>query len=177
MFRTLHSRTLAIFGLLALLFGLAVWYGSLGPAPALGDYPDQEHLATDYNYYLDSQVTVSGRIVTTDPVTIVAEYGADDTIQLTIVDLAVSPSVGDKLRVYGIVKPDQSIRAINAFTVPQRGLGYTWTVSFLAGLWVLARLIRYWQFDPTDWTLTTRHTPILSHYLTRIRTHIPYIRD
>lgn len=156
MLTTVRGRLGLLLTLVALLFGLAVWYGSLAPAPALGAYPSQEHLATDYDRYLGERVTVDGSVQTTDPVTITAEYGAGQTIRLTVTGLSTSVSEGETLRVYGVVEPDSTIRAINAFTVPRRGLWYTWTVSFVAGLWVLGRIIRYWKLDTGDWTLEPR---------------------
>lgn len=177
MVRTVYIRALAILGLLVVLGGLAAWYGSLGPAPGLGAYPSQEDLATDADRYLGTHVSVGGQVVTTDPVTIRAEYGAGETIRLTITDLAVTPAEGDHLRVYGVVEADRTIRAHNAFTVPQWGRWYTWSVSFLAGLWVLTRIIRYWRLDGTEWTLTPRDTPWTPRLLDRIRTSIHAIRD
>lgn len=156
MLTTVRARLGLLLTLVALLFGLAVWYGSLAPAPAFGAYPNQEHLATDYDRYLGERVSVDGFVQTTDPVTITAEYGAGHTIRLTITGLSISVSEGENLRVYGVVEPDSTIRTINAFTVPRRGLWYTWTVSFVAGLWVFGRIVRHWKLDTVGWTLEPR---------------------
>ena len=114
MLTIVRSRGIAVLGLLALLFGLAVWFGSLGPAPALGAYPDEENLGEEYSDYLGERVTVTGWVIATDPVVIRAEYGADEAIQLTITDLSITATEGDRLRVYDVVTPDQTIRANNA---------------------------------------------------------------
>lgn len=172
MFTTVWSRIIAVLTLVALLFGLAVWYGSLAPAPALGAYPNQEELGTNYEQYLGERVTVGGRVVDTDPVTIRATYGAGDHIQMTVTDLDSTPTEGDSMRVYGVATPDQTIRAINAVAVPQWGRWYTWSVSFLAGLWVLVRLGRSWRLETADWTLTPRETRWTPPLIDRLRTHI-----
>lgn len=177
MLTTIRGRTIAILSLLALLGGLCVWYGALAPAPALGDHPDEDQLATDADRYLGAQVTVSGRVVATDPVTIRAEVGADETMHLTITDLASTPTVGAQFRVYGIVEDHRTVRARNAVAVPRWGHWYTWSVSFLAGLWVLARILRHWRLDPTDWTLQPRETPWTPPLYNRLQTYLRHVRD
>jgi hypothetical protein len=172
-----RSRPLAFIVLLALLVGLAIWYGSLTPAPALGAYPDVEDLATSSDQYRGETVEVGGRVVDTTPVTIRVEYGASTTDRFTVTDLSVTPVEGEKLRVYGVVEDDQTIQAVNAFTVPPQGQWYAWGTSFLAGLWVLARLIRQWQLDRTNWTLNRRETAVTPQLVKHIRTHIHRTRD
>lgn len=155
-----RRRAIAIVGLVALLGGLAIWYGSLAPAPALGAYPDQDQLATDYEQYRGDHVSLSGHVVDTNPVLIVTTTDTGAAIRLTVTELSIRVTEGDELRVYGVVEADHTIRAIRAFTVPPSGQWYAWTVSFLAGIWVLARLIRYWHIDSTDWTLARRETAL-----------------
>jgi len=175
MFGTVRGRAITILGLLAVLFGLAVWYGSLGPAPELGAYPNHEHLGQDYGQYLGAEVTVTGRVIATDPVTISADDGDGDTFQLTVTELALTPAEGEKLRVYGVAEPDHTIRAKNAFTVPQSGSWYAWSVSFLAGLWVLARIGRHWRLDLATGTLEPRETPLQRPLVERLRTTLNYV--
>ena len=160
MVTTVRRRAVIILVLLVFLFGLAVWYGSLGPAPGLGDYPGEYQLATDYEQYLGERVTVGGPIVATDPVTIRTPTDTGAPLRLTVTDLSISVDEGEELRVYGVVEPDHTIRAINAVSVPQSGHWYAWSVSFLAGLWVLGRLVRYWRLDRRTWTLTPREVPL-----------------
>lgn len=156
----LVTRLATVLGLLALLFGLGVWYGSLAPAPDLGAYPEQEDLAADYPRYVGEYATVDGRVIATEPVTIAAEYGGGEPLELRIVGLSTSVEAGDHLRVYGLVEPDRTIRAANAFTVPRTGRLYMVAVSFLAGLWVLGRILRQWRLDRATWALVPddRHT-------------------
>lgn len=156
-----RRRAIAIVGLVALLGGLAVWYGSLAPAPALGDYPDQNDLATDYERYLGEEVSLGGRVVDTDPPIIVTTTETGAPMRLTVTDLTIRVTEGEELRVYGVVEPDRTIRAKRAFTISQSGHWYAWLVSFLAGIWVLGRFSRYWCIESTDWTLARRHPPLV----------------
>lgn len=148
--------------LVVLLFGLAIWFGSLGPAPALGDYPDPSDLGAQYDRYLGDRATVSDVVRTTDPVTIHPTYGAGDSLVLEITDLPFTVNEGDTLRVFGVVEPEHTIRTIHAFTVPRSGLLYTWSISFVAGLWVLGRLLRQWRLTG-DLTLERRVSAQFQH--------------
>lgn len=177
MFTTVRSRVAVVVGLVALLFGLAAWFGSLGPAPELGSYPSETHLAADYERYLGERVTVDGRVVDTAPVTIVAEYGAGGHVRLTITDLSMDVTEGERLRVHGVAERDYTVRAIDAISVPQSGRWYAWTVSFLAGLWVLGRLVRYWRLDTAEWTLRPRESPLTTPVLDRLRSNSYHRRD
>lgn len=146
--------------LLVTLLVLMVWFGSLAPAPALGDYPGTDQLATNADQYRGEHVVVSGTVRTTEPVTIAAEYGTGRTIQLTIAGLTIPVTTGDHLRVYGVVTSDRTIHAHGAFTVPRRGYWYTYIVSLLAGCWVLARIGRDWYINTHTWTLEPRASPL-----------------
>jgi len=162
MLRSPRARLLAVLVLLAALFGLVVWQGALEPAPEAGAYPRSEKLTEEYDRYLGEEVSVDGRIVETDPVVIEAEYGIDESIRLTVVGLDADVEVeeGAVLRVFGVVEPDRTVSASNAFTVPTSGLWYSWTVSFLAGLWVLGRVVRHFRFDREAWGLVPRERPL-----------------
>jgi hypothetical protein len=48
---------------------------------------------------------------------------------------------------FGTLTDSETIRASNSFAVPPSGAVYTYSISFLAGLWVLVRLVRQWRFD------------------------------
>lgn len=155
--------------LLGILFGLMVWFGTLPPSPERGAYPTAEDLGTDYDRYVGERVAVSGIVVETSPVIIASKYAPGETLRLTITDLSVDVMKGNQLRVYGVARPDHTIRATNAVVNPKVGQWYTWSVSFLAGLWVLGRIIRYWRFNRTAWTLEPREIPLVRHVDERIR--------
>lgn len=144
--------------LLGLLCGLGVWFGSLEPDPSVGAYPGAEELGTDYDRHVGERATVSGRIVSTEPVVIVDEYGLREELQLRVVGLDEEVMVreGDHLQVFGVVEADRTVRALNAVYVPNSGRLYMFSVSFLAGIWVLGRLVRHWRLDRGAWALRPR---------------------
>lgn len=157
-----RTRAAVAFLLLCALFGLTVFHGTLEPEPSMGAFAGQEDLGDDYDRYLGERVSVEGWIVETDPAVIEAEYGVDSVLRLRIVGLdgSIRISEGKLLRVYGVVEGDRTIRALNAFAVPRSAMWYTWSISFLAGLWVLGRIVRYWRVDRAAWSLRRRSRPL-----------------
>ncbi|WP_411964474.1 hypothetical protein [Haloferax sp. YSMS24] len=164
-------RLVGIVILLGCLFGLMVWFGSLTPAPEVGAYPGEEQLGTNYDAWTGDKASLTGTIVDTDPLTISAEYGTVEHVQLQVSGADVQAQEGDRLAVYGVVEPDHTIRTLNAYTVPSANYPYMYTVSFLAGLWVLGRLVRTWRIDWETWSLEPRTDPLrLSNVATRSQT-------
>lgn len=155
-------RGLALLVLLGALFGLLVWYGSLEPDPSVWALPGPEELGHDYGRYVGDRVAVSGRVVETDPIVIAAQYDVNNVIRLRLVGLedSVTVSEGARLNVYGVVEPDHTVRVLNVVQVPARGVWYTYTISFLAGLWVLGRIVRYWEVDLGELALRRRSAPL-----------------
>lgn len=147
---SIQRRVLIVVGLLLVLFGLCVWYGSLGPAPELGAYPDSDDVGATPDPYVGSPVEISGQVVATDPVQIRLEYGADRHRRVTVTGLETTVDPGDELRVFGTLTDAATVEAAAAFTVPPSGFAYTYLVSFAAGVWVLGRIVTGWQFDATD---------------------------
>lgn len=155
-----YARLGAVVVLLGLLGGLTVWAGTLGPTPEVGAYPSQDDLVQEYDRYLGQRAVVDGTVISTTPFMIDATADTGETMRLTIVDLDIAVERGEIVRVYGIVEADATIRALNAYTVSRHGLWYTWTVSFLAGLWVLTRIVRQWRIDSDRWALEPRPTSL-----------------
>lgn len=153
-------RLAGIVVLLGCLLGLTIWFGSLASAPEVGAYPDEDQLGTDYDSWVGKEASLTGTVVDTDPLTIVAEYGTDSQIRLRISDTAVDARQGDRLAVFGVVEPNHTVRALNAYTIPPANYLYMYVVSFLAGLWVLGRLVRTWRLDWETWSLVPRITPL-----------------
>lgn len=154
-------RGVLLVGLLGALLGLAVWHGSLAPDPALGAYPGAEQVGTDYDRYVGEQVSVWGLVVDTNPVVIEMGYGVKQAMRLRLIGLDPSVAVteGDRLVVFGLLQPDRTVRVLNAVPVAGWGVPYTYTVSFLAGLWVLGRIVQYWRVDAGAWVLRRRSAP------------------
>ncbi|WP_416840388.1 hypothetical protein [Haloferax sp. DFSO52] len=153
-------RLVAILVLLGCLLGLMIWFGSLAPDPAVGAYPSTTELGIEYDVWVGEQASLTGTVIETDPLTIVAEYGSGEQVRLKVTGAAIDAQQGDTLAVYGVVEPNHTIRALNAYTIPASNYLYMYVVSFLAGVWVLGRLIRTWRIDWGSWSLEPRAKPL-----------------
>lgn len=154
------SRGLVVLLLLGLLGSLLV-YGGIDrpPAPELGDYPGIEAIGESPERYQGQAVLVAGSVVATEPVVIRAEDGTGagiEPIDLTISAVGIPVERGDHLQVFGVLVDARRVQATNVVVVPRTGLWYTWTVSFLAGLWVLARISSHWRVDSETAALVPR---------------------
>ena len=156
----LLRRALLVCVLFAVLFGTFVAYGSLDPAPERNVYPDHRDLADDYDSYVGDRVVVSGEVLSTDPLVVAAGDGRGGTVEYRIVRTSKRPAVGESLRVFGVARADRTVAARDGFVVGDGGSTYAVGISALAGLWVLARLVRRWRLDldaglvPRDRTLS-----------------------
>lgn len=156
---TPQSRLGVVGILLGLLFGLCIWYGSLAPAPQMGDYPGNEELASGFDQYVGQRVAVSGVVQSRQPTTITVTAGPE-SFDIRIKNAPSEVATGDFLRVFGIVQSGHTVRVTNAVVVSQRGLWYTWLISFLASLWIAGRVVRYWRLDTEQWVLKPRDSPL-----------------
>jgi len=138
-------RRIVLLGVLvAALFGLAVWYGSTPLSFEGGRFPSTGSLAGNYDDLVGERVVVTGRVVATDPVVLHASSG-QWTITLRIEGLDRHVEPGDRIQVFGVLEPDNTVRSINSVVAGART--YAWSVSFVAGVWVLVRGIVHWQYD------------------------------
>lgn len=140
-------RGLGVIAVIVILLGLCVWFGALAPAPTLGAYPDSDTVGQTPSAYVGSVVEISGRVVHTEPVVIELASRPDSRL-LAVTDLTTPVVEGETLRVFGTMTGPGTVSATAAFTVPRSGFVYTYVVSFLAGLWVLSRLLGQWRFAP-----------------------------
>lgn len=152
------QRLVVVAVLLACLGGSLVAYGTLEPRPDRGIYPDGPAVAADGERYVGERVLVSGPVVTREPTTIRLQSGDGETVRL-VVDTAHDPAVGDGLTVFGVLRPGGRLDARDAFVVDESGLTYTYSVSAVAGLWVLGRLVRGWRLDDSL-ALVPRERPL-----------------
>jgi hypothetical protein len=161
MLRTPSSRLLAILVLFALLFGLFVLSGASEPDPDQHAYPDGDHLALEYDTYVGEHADVSGGVVSTDPVVI--ETGPPgEGIALTVEGVDEPVEEGQALRAFGEVQEGQVLAAEETLVREPWELAYMYVVSFLAGLWVLVRLLRGWRIEWSDLGLEPREGPVRS---------------
>jgi hypothetical protein len=120
------------------------------PAPELGVYPGADDIAQQPEEYQNQQVSFVGQIVSTDPVTVRAEYETDtgiESIRVELTDIETPVDRDDRLQVFGVLTTPRIVRTTNVVVAPQTGLWYAWITSFVAGLWVLARILRHWTLD------------------------------
>jgi hypothetical protein len=119
--------------------------------------PGDEEISESPDQYLGERVEIGGIVSETSPLTVQLTH-VDYHVRVTGTEL--EPAVGDKIRVYGTLTGSRMITAENAFVVPQRGRWYAWGISFLAGLWVLSRLVRHWTIDRSTLGFQPRAKPL-----------------
>jgi hypothetical protein len=178
MLETRARRALAVLILLVVLAGAAFQFGTVGADPRLGAYPGGDTLGADTAQYVGEAVEVDGTVVRTDPVVLSVGYARWDgeryrtgtaRYRITGLDRTVRP--GQAVEVYGTVQPDGSIRASESVVVPVGNLRYMYLVSFLAGLWVLTRIVRGWTVAWDEFALRRRSRPLrAADVLDRVRT-------
>ncbi|MFC6874552.1 hypothetical protein [Halobellus marinus] len=121
--------------------------------------PDEEEFLEAPQEYLGDRVETQGIVRETAPI-VIHTRTTSGTHRVTILRTSIDPDRGDKIRVYGTPTAPNTIQATNAFVVPPRGRWYAWGISFLAGLWVLARLIRQWTVDRSTLGFQPREEPL-----------------
>lgn len=149
------SRLLALALLGGVLLVLLMAAGTLTPASELHHYPDADDLSQDYAAHQGERVEVSGTIVRTDPVVIEVD-DADRRPTLTVTNVTEPVAVGQELRVFGTARPNETIAAHETVIVSPWETYYMWTVSFVAGVWVLVRFLRGWRFDRSTLSFASR---------------------
>lgn len=161
------GRLVGVAFLLIVLVGVCVGFGIQTAVTAGGPLPGQDQLAYDYDAYVGDEAEVSGIVINTEPVVLAAEYqyfaeGQRYRGVLTITIRGVSEPVaeGDIMQVAGTVEEGQALTARNAVAVPNRNVWYMYTVSALAGFWVLGRLLAGWRFDPRQSAVVRRENAI-----------------
>ena len=156
-----RTRLVTITILFAILAGLFVWAGTIEPDPANNNYPENEDVFTDPDEYVGQQVSVGGTVVNTDPLTVETSVQGE---RVTFVVENADPNVStrDQLSVFGTWQSDHSVTATNVVHREPWEFSYMYVVSFLAGLWVLARLVNRWTLDSTDWAIVPRTEPLIT---------------
>lgn len=167
MLESRRGRLVGVVLLVAVLGGLCVGFGTQTSVQTHASLPDTDHLGYDAGRYVGERVEVSGVVINTDPVVIGAEYNYYDAgerhgdfLTLTVRGVDRPLEEGAVVQVYGVLESENAIAARNIVVVPARNYLYMYVVSFLAGLWVLGRLLAHWRLDPTSFALVKRATPI-----------------
>lgn len=144
-------------GLLCALTGLCVWYGTLGPDPAAWVFPRNGRVLADPASHVGERVVLSGQVVGVDPV-VVSLAGADDPVRFRLEGVDQPVARGVTIRAYGVVESNRTLRTLGIVTTRPGGFVYAAVTSLLAGVLVLARLIRDWRIDRECWGLEPRAT-------------------
>jgi hypothetical protein len=159
--------------LLTVLLILCVGYATLTANPNHGRYPGVEEIVHDDRLYRGQHVVVDGMVTATEPTVIEAAYETvvdgrvrANTVRFTVTNTPSDVTAGDRLQVYGELTGDRTVRATTVTTVPGRNLPIMYLVSFLVGLWVLARLVRHWRLNPTYLSFHHRATATTCNPLT-----------
>lgn len=141
------ARAVAIALCLCALIGLFVWFGALEPAPDHHRYAGGDEVVADADRYVGQPVELSGHVVATDPVRIEVDSDYEST-ELVVRD---APAVedGQYLSVYGTLTDAETVEAEGTVARESWEFTYMYAVSAIAALWVLARAVRQWRFDPT----------------------------
>lgn len=168
MIETRTSRLAVLCVLFGLLVVLAVWFGTAvsgGPQP--GQAPGPDHIAGDAGDYVGRPVQVSGTVLRVDPVVIAAEYEhwtgdryRTGVLEVTVTGSTATVTPGQHLQAYGPLVSERTVEAENSVVVPAGNIGFMYVVSALAGVWVLARLVRGWTVDRGTLAIGRRPIPL-----------------
>jgi hypothetical protein len=156
MHRSLQRRALYLTVLFAVFAALLVWAGTIEPDPDRHNYPDTTDIHDSSKAYVGDRVSVGGVVADTEPLTIDDTVRPGETVSLIIEDNTLDADTGDTVWVYGTLRPNGRVEAINTVQRPPGDRTYMYLVSFAAGLLVLGRLVTGWTIDTTDWTVVPR---------------------
>ncbi|MDQ2049328.1 hypothetical protein RBH26_02400 [Natronolimnohabitans sp. A-GB9] len=147
-----RGRALAALVLAGLLTGSLVVAGATADDPLESAYPDETDVTPSPETYVGEQVVLGGFVVETDPVVIATRasgYG-----QFTLVDAddalhnADEPlETDDRVTAFGTLEDESTLAVERTVTREQSETRYMFVVSALAGLWIVGRFARHWQFD------------------------------
>jgi len=133
--------------LICVLGGLFLWAGTLDPNIQNHRYPDSADVAANPELYVGASVEVSGTVIETNPAIITVTSGTE-TQNLEITNVEKPISEGETVFVFGTLQDTNTIEANSVVSRTALAERYMLIVSFVAGLWVLARLIKDWEFGP-----------------------------
>jgi len=153
-----HGRLLAVLCLLAVQVSLFPLYAQQPIDPAEHVYPEGPDVASDPAAYIGERVEITGIVQRTEPLVVRVET-AEGSMTVMVANHGLSPERGAKVRVFGTLTAAGELRATDGFVVPQRGRWYAWGISFLAGLWVLYRLVVHWRVKAATLGFVPRETP------------------
>ena len=146
--------------LTVVLAGLLVWAGTLSPADVQRDFPSEDDVGPDRDAYIGERVTLSGTVVETNPVIITVEYGTGESFRATLADADQSVSEGDQVSAFGTLESPSTLAVERVVVREPWELWYMYAVSFVGGLWVVARTVRRWRVDADRLAVVPREEPL-----------------
>jgi len=149
-------RLLVVTLLVGLLVGLSVWHGTLVPDAADGRYPGPEAIAIDGDTLAGNTVTVWGTVVATDPVVIKTEPRGQRVRFTLLGEPTADASIGAEIGAHGTLQSPTTVAVDRALFQAPWELRYLYSISFVAGLWVLGRFLRGWHLDGTTLSVQPR---------------------
>lgn len=153
-----RARAAAFCALLLALAGLLVLGGTVTPDPSVNHFPGEDEVAPTPDSYVGERTTLSGTVVETDP-TVIRVTGDDAAVDITLRGADATLGPGDSVTAFGTLRGDRTLDVDRMFVREPREFWYMYAVSFLGGLWVLARLARQWRFDRAEAAFVPRTRP------------------
>lgn len=124
--------------------------------PQAGVYPGSAEITTVPERYIGDHIVVSGFVQQTSPLVVqIQTHSQQYTITVTG-ERTFSATRGDIVRAFGVLETPHRARIIRGFVVSSENRLYARTISFIAGLWVLIRLVRQWRVDYSTLAFTPR---------------------
>lgn len=145
--RTAFVRAVLFVCLLGLLAVLCVWAGTLGPNPATNSFAGEDEWGPTPENYLGERVSVTGIVVSTDPIVITVDYGVDSTMAVTVRETDTQVHEGQEFGASGPLVDARTVEAERTNHRDRWEVWYMYGISFLGGCWVLFRLIRDWSVE------------------------------
>lgn len=154
-------RRLTIAGVLgATLLASLVWFGTISPAPGVGDPPTEADFVGSYDRFVGREVLAHGTVTTTDPTRIRVRSEEGEVLELEVVGTDKRVSPGDGLNVFGVLEPGRQITATTTVHKPESDYRRAVIASLVAALWVLARALHHCRFDAARLVVERRPVPL-----------------
>ena len=113
----------------------------------MNNYPNEDDVIENPDTHLGEKVVFGGTIVKTDPVTVEVKPETGDTIYVTLENVDRPLGVGNEISAFGTLQESHSLDVERTVVRAPWEFYYMYVVSFVGGLWVLVRILRYWRFD------------------------------
>lgn len=130
-----------------MLSGLLIWAGTLTYDPSLNAFPDEADFGPIPDAYIGQQVSIDGTVTSTDPVVIRVAYDPAGSTEITLEGIDHPVQEGQHISAFGTLADPTTLTVDRALVRSPWEKWYMYAVSFLAGLWVLARSLVHWRFD------------------------------